>query len=203
MITIGTVPIPFDPERFLNGAFAYIQNITHETDIIKNNYIKLSVSSSINGNLKVPINQKDIENVYFQSSNEVGSWYEIDFINNFFYLETYLLRARAHDFFSEWKIYGSNDGKNYQIVDEIFDFPYPNGDFVNLNFTCKYPSTNRIFRFVPNGLRYGNDNITIIHRIEFFGSFISSRLIHNESIKNWQNIFTFNFLLFTIVVLCL
>ena len=176
-VKVGNVNIPFKQNDVFNGAFKYLQTLSG-TENICQNIVKVSASSTQGGRTELPIIRTDEDtSIFWYSQNEKVGWYEIDFKNNKFYLESYVIRDHAQDFHSTWKILGSNDGLKYDVVDEITNYQKPSGTYVNLNFTCKYPKARRIFRFYKDGSRFVNDYLLIFHRLEFFGRFVESR--HN------------------------
>ena len=195
MLIIGNVPIIYNENSPLNGSFAYIQKISGTEEIVKENYIKVSVSSSSNQNIELPITNQTFDTlITWYSRNEENSWYEIDFLNNFFYLESYLIRNHGQDFFREWKILGSNDGINYQEVDHKTDFQKPSETHINILFNCSKPATFRIFRYIPIGTRYLGDYYLFFHRLQFYGSFMdakSMKLIKYTKHHFFQNIKSF------------
>ena len=185
MIVIGNVIIEYDYKNEFNGAFRYIQNLVGDNDIVSKNYVKVSVSSSNNQNPSTPVIDNTLGDTYWQSEDIENSWYEIDFVNNSFYLESYVLRMNIVDFYKEWEILGSNDGINYEVIDNQTDFAQPSGIVINKRFICKNPLTKRMFRYQPKGTRFRGDHYVTLHRIDFFGSFMSS---HTHIISCLQNI---------------
>ena len=174
MVLIGEVEIPFDSNKPFNGAFKYIQNVTQQNDIVFYNYIRVSVPSAINQYISDPITNITATTHAWESQPKEGSWYEIDFLENCFHLEKYVLRAHSHDFFEEWNMLGSNDGVHYDTVDHVSGFKEPSGNtFVNQFFECSNPLTKRIFRYVPKGPRFyqHNEYASVIHKLEFYGKF--------------------------------
>ena len=162
-VKVGHVKIPFDPKNVFNGAFKYLQTLSG-TENICQNIIKISVSSTIQGTVDIPVVRKyeDITYYWMSQSEKIG-WYEVDFKNNRFYLESYVIRDHGRDFHTEWKILGSNDGITYDVVDEVTNYQRPPEAYVNYNFTCKYPKARRYFKFYKDGSRFYNNEILVIH----------------------------------------
>ena len=174
-VKVGNVNIPFKQNNMFNGAFKYLQTLSG-TENICQNIVKVSASSTQTGRTELPIIRTDYNtDYYWTTQSEKISWYEVDFINNTFYLESYVIRDHAKDFHSTWKILGSNDGIKYDVVDEVTNFQRPSGTFPSLSFKCKYPKARRIFRFYKDQARFYNDFILVFHRLEFFGRFVESR----------------------------
>ena len=145
-------------------------------------------SSSSEQNLYNPVIKRDFAiNNYWESKDENGSWYEVDFQQNLFYLKNYFIRAATGDFFSKWQVLGSNDGVNYDVVDDVTDFEKPTTD--KLVFKCKYPKVRKIFRIVTNGKRFTGDSQFVIHRLEFYGSFISSPFVRTCKINHKNELY--------------
>ena len=170
MIT-SNIKLRYNQNDPLNGAFSYLQK-TFNKENICDGIVKVSASSSVQ-NLYNPVIKRDFNtDDYWFSRAENGSWYEVDFLQNNFFLTSYLIRAHAVDFFENWKMLGSNDGVNFDVLDEVTNFLKPSTAFHNLSFKCKYPKMRRIFRLVPNGKRYKDDFISVIYRLEFYGRFV-------------------------------
>ena len=184
MLSIGNVKIVYDQENEINGAFRYIQRITHETDIVSKNYVKVTVSSSNNENPSNPIIDNSDQITYWQSKDIDESWYEVDFLNNLFYLESYIFRMNKIDYFKEWKILGSNDGIHYDVLDNHTNYPMPDIEVLNRRFICQTPLTRRIFRYQTKGERYGGQHLTAFHRFDIFGSFVAPKKSNNYLYTN-------------------
>ena len=168
---ISDLEVKYNSNEPLNGAFAHLQ-IANKKENISQGVVTIKTSTNLN-NFELPVIKRDFEETYWHSDCENGSWYEVDFLHNHFYLESYVIRAYSQDYFSNWQVIGSNDGKHYDIVDEKTDFPEPLPvTKYNLHFTCKAPKARRTFRIVTNGKRLGgSDYCFYLHRLEFFGKF--------------------------------
>ena len=80
---------------------------------------KVDVLANSNNDPRYPIITESTTTLAWCSQNIENSWYEVFFNNNSFYLESYSIRTYYHDFFSEWEVYGSNDGYQGFKVDEL------------------------------------------------------------------------------------
>ena len=169
------VDIPFNEHEPLQGAFAYIQNQTNCTDIVPQKYVKVSVSSAEKSNWEIPIINKTDENSYFPTNDINGSWYEVDLLDNYFLLDTYVIRTNQIDYFKEWKILGSLDGANYFQIDHQQNITPPSEGVHTSNYTLQEPRIIRVFRYAPIGTRYEGNHQLIIHRLELFGKFVKYR----------------------------
>lgn len=191
------VVLNYDSSFPLNGAFTYLQNYTGKTDI-NNGFVKTNSSSTNTGTDKnFPIVKRDIGEYNagaWCSNDENRSWYEIEFINYYFYLEGYLIRASPVDFFSDWQVLGSNNGRDYDVIDDVSGNTQPAS--YNNFFECKYPKTRKKFKIITNGKRFKGDNHFCIWRIEFFGRFSSrSKLYDCSRVKICKNHHSLVFLL--------
>ena len=149
----SNVKLRYNPNDPLNGAFTHLQNVFGRSDI-NNGIVKINASSTVQ-NLYNPVVIRDFTNgLYWCSNDENGSWYEVDFLQNYFYLKSYVIRTYSHDFFEKWQVLGSNDGVHFDVVDDVTDFEKPTADMHNIHFVCKYPKIRRIFRIVANGKRF-------------------------------------------------
>ena len=110
---ITGVRLTYESSSTLNGAFTYLQTYHKRTDI-NNGIVKIS-ASSVNGDINTPVVKRDLGSDYWYSNSVNGSWYEVDFLKNNFYLEGYFIRAGPGDFFSKWQVLGSNDRYSYDF----------------------------------------------------------------------------------------
>ena len=197
--TISNVKLTYNADSPLNGAFTYLKS-AYNKDNISNEIVKISAKTS-DFNLEYPVVKRDIGKDYWRSSNENGSWYEVDFLLNHFYLESYVIRAYYIDFFESWQVLGSNDGKKYDVVDDVKGFEKPDENIHNLNFKCKYPKVRRTFRIVASGKRFkGCDYYFHIYRLEFFGRFVG--FDQNKRRTCNQRRYNGNTFVYCLLVLC-
>jgi hypothetical protein len=169
----SSVKLGYDPNDPLNGAFTYLQKVFGRSDI-NNGIVKINASSTVQ-NLYNPVVIRDFtDNLCWYSSSVNGSWYEVDFLQNDFYLKSYIIRDYYWDFFEKWQVLGSNDGVHFDVVDDVTNFAQPSTGLHNIHFVCKYPKMRRIFRVVANGKRFYGDYAFVIHRLEFYGMITSS-----------------------------
>ena len=170
MTLSSNIELQYHSNAPLNGALKYLQNFTKRTDI-NNGVVKISARSSVK-NLKLPVVKRDLGDDYFESENENGSWYEVDFLKNNFYLKSYFIRACPWCYFPSWQILGSNDGIKYDVIDEVSGYTQP-ASYDN-HFECKYPKRRRLFRMITNGKNLNGKSYTFfLRRIEFYGKFVS------------------------------
>ena len=162
---ITGVRLAYESSSTLNGAFTYLQTYHKRTDI-NNGIVKIN-ASSVNGDINTPVVKRDLGSCYWYSNNENGSWYEVDFLKNKFYLEGYFIRAHPQDYFANWQVLGSYDGENYDVVDEVSNYTRPSS-FDNY-FKCKYPKQRRIFKILTNGTRFYGNYTFYLYRLEFYG----------------------------------
>ena len=110
---IPSLELKYDSSKPLDGAFTYLQTYHKRTDI-NNGIVKIS-ASSVNGDINTPVVKRDLGSDHWYSNDVNGSWYEVDFPKNNFYLEGYFIRAHPGDFFSKWQVLGSNDRYSYDF----------------------------------------------------------------------------------------
>ena len=201
MIT-SNVKIRYNQNEPLNGAFAYLINKFKDQNISEG-IVKINVSSTNNKHL-VPVIRRDFitDLEYWRSDPINGSWYEVDFLQNNFYLKSYVIRDGERDFFEKWQVLGSNDGIHFDLIDDVKDYPAVSTfNYVNISFKCKYPKTRRIFRIVANGKRAANDYHFVLHRIEFFGEFVMFRpdFMKTCKCKNYNSHLLFYFIVYLLM----
>ena len=197
--------VPYSSENPLNGAFSYIQSF-YQTQEISPIFVQARNSSKHEGTLdpKDTFTADVSTTSYWCSNNVENSWFEIYFNNNFFYLESYTIRAYYKDFFSEYKVLGSNDGYKYDLIDEKSDLTEPpsSPNFPSIHYECKYPKARKMFKFIPKGKKFGENYRFCIYNIDLFGRFKSKSNNQNCSCKN--RIFVPSFILAIInTFLCL
>ena len=174
-MSVSNVIINYDENAPLNGAFTYLQTKFNKTNI-NDGIVRISASTTVQS-LEHPVVRRDIGiGDYWYSDDVNGSWYEVDFIQNNFYLESYVLRAADRDFFSRWQVLGSDDNVHYDVVDDVIDFQKPSVEYSCIRFVCKYPKTRRSFRIVTYGKKFGSNSFKFyLYRLEFYGRFVSKR----------------------------
>ena len=163
----------------LDGAFTYMQKAFNKVNI-NEGFVKINASSSTQSSESPVIKRNMGTDNFWGSDDENGSWYEVNFLKNSFYLTSYEIRDHPQDFYSAFQVLGSNDGQNFDVVDDVKDFERPNGDTnVNVLFRCKYPKRRKIFRIVTKGVRFYGDHRFYIHRLEFYGIFNSNPFMNS------------------------
>ena len=190
MITSNVI-LRYNSNDPLNGAFTYLQKKFNKENVHEN-IVKINASST-EQNLYNPVIRRDfINGTYWRSKDENCSWYEVDFLQNKFYLKSYVIRNYYLDYFEKWEVLGSNDGKQFDLVDDVKDFQKTAKALHNLFFKCKYPKIRRVFRIVANGKRFSGDYKFVIHRLEFYGMFVPNQFTHGKynelSNKSWLSL---------------
>ena len=94
----SNVKLRYNPNYPLNGAFTYLQKKFNKENITED-IVKINTSGT-EQNLYNPVIMRDFDTYsYWRSESKNGSWYEVDFLQNIFYLKSYLLRTHSQDFF--------------------------------------------------------------------------------------------------------
>ena len=168
-MTVPSVRLRYRNSSPFNGAFTYLQKYFNK-DEISEDIVKITSKSS-GDNLVFPVEKRDLGFDYFGSCCESDNWYEVDFLQNNFFLESYEIRDYYWDFFPSWEVLGTNDGVHYDVVDNVTGFEQPSVGHHNLHFKCKYPKTRRSFRIIVHGNRFQGDTFFYIYRLEFYGRF--------------------------------
>ena len=189
--------IDFKDNKYFHGAITYLQNI-YGSDLVSEGVIKINVNYPGNSNQKIPVTQRDDAKSYYMSLNKEFNYYEVDLLNNSFYLESYSLRCHGQDYFREWEIHGSNDGIHYRTIDSVKIFQQPSQVTHSQHFTCKYPKIVRYIKFQTKGTRFYGDFIMYLYRIEFFGYFVPVNTI-KCTIVNTKQCINMNTYLFIII----
>jgi hypothetical protein len=122
-------------------------------------------------------------NDYFYTHNSANSWIQFDFKDRSVSLTHYALKSDGHTYGSyhllEWTISGSNDGKDWTILDEQ-NTQDLNGNYVTKMFCCGDSSSvsqfYRYIRLTQTGKNSSGHDHLMLANIEFFGSMVNSAM---------------------------
>ena len=199
-MTLPDAELTYDPKHPFDGAFTCLQNVFQKTNI-NEGIVNIRVSSNEN-NMEYPVVKRDEGFDWWVSDDVNGSWYEVNFIHSYFHLKSYVIRDWSLDFFANWKVLGSNDGVNYDVVDSVNGFQVSDvNSHPNFHFVCKYPKTRKYFRIQTSGKRLKETDYTFaIYRLEFYGIFtLNDHLMITFMRKTFLN----NLLLIFIIIIIL
>ena len=182
-MSLATKFRPFTGNK-TNGILTYMSNATGVVDLDEGKIIKITASSIENeryfSNLFTGLG-------YFATNREPNSWIMFDFKQSKISISSYTIRCYTRDLLKEWAIYGSDDNKRWNSIDHKFNSIDINtfGDkLTEFYFETEHPITRRYIKLQALQQRLANDDILIIHKIEFFGTFYNSK----DIIKNSCNI---------------
>ena len=173
MVFIPSKEINYETNNW-SGILQYIRTQSGFDDPHSNNILRVSNSSYHNGNIINPITVDIDRNIYWCSKSEENSWYQISFLDNRVFIESYTYRAHYLDFFSEWEVLGSNNGFSWEVIHHKTQFLRPTNGYHTLRFTVDQILTKKVVRIVPKGTRFAGNYHFCSYGFEFFGHFISS-----------------------------
>lgn len=165
-----------------NGIISYIKRRTKDVVNGKNDHLRLSAGSEIPryplSNLLLN-NGNDIKKPYYSdvTSSEEDAYIEFDFVNRKINLTSYSIRKISkkanHCYPKTWKIIGSSDHQNWELIDMQENNSQLNGSKLCGHFKCEI--NNKYYRYIryiqignwSNQRQYNYIGLTAI---EFFGS---------------------------------
>ena len=154
MVFIPSTPIEYNSSHPWQGILKYIRTHSGFNDPHSEGVVKVSSSSTSTGSITTPITVDSDAYDHWGSSNTENQWYQVDFQQNRVAITSYTYRAWDGDFFSEWNIFGSDDGFHWEILHHQTQFQRPSGGHHTLHFTVNYTRVKRIVRFSPKYNRF-------------------------------------------------
>lgn len=143
----------------------------------KINFTSSSVYQNQDENLSKNVASFNDENVRF-ASDEPNSWMTLDFKNHSVIPTNYTIKTSnsyvGKNHLKNWVIEGSNDNKNFEILDEEKDCPHLNTKNIVHTFTINN-SQSKQFRFIRirlTGQNMNNNNHLTIGSFELYGRLI-------------------------------
>ncbi|OHS96095.1 hypothetical protein TRFO_37763 [Tritrichomonas foetus] len=163
----GSIPFVGDP---FNGIVNYLKGQLNGENPNTTGQIKISYTSGNSYTEKL----FDYEwKCYWSSTNSPGQWINFEFPKNKIYLTDYTLKtpnSRAGwNHLKNWVIEGSNDGVEWEEIDQRVDNDELNGNNKVATFHCKYPKRAKIIRLRQCGKNHRNADDIQLTNIEFFG----------------------------------
>lgn len=111
----------------------------------------------------------------YVSLNQPNSWIKLDFKDRRINVNAYSLKSNSKEwssFIRSWKLEGSNDDANWEIIDNREECRQMNGALNEETFMCN--ASNKFYKFIKitsTGKSWADNNFyLLIRRIEFFGS---------------------------------
>ena len=163
-------------ETQFDGIFKYIAKIAKYKEIHSKRDIKLSVSSNWSAETKKMVyplgyGNEDYSN-YWTSDGIKDQWYQIDFRRMKVSIDSYDYKAYSYDFFSEWRLLGSNDEYTWKAIDISKTASYPAKDsFESKHIICNQ-NVKEAFSYIRlqvSGNRNRGDLYFAIYGLEFYG----------------------------------
>lgn len=175
----------------LSGIIQYLEK-TFGEDLENNNVLRITGGGFPNSSCPITnlikYDKNSINNFYYNYSSqdpksENDAWIQFDFGKRRINLSSYTIRACCHDTANEckaksWRIVGSNDGQNWDILDHQVDRSELKDKYSEHIFNCeKNDKYYRYIRYIQEETWYTNDNCKYyIHFscIELFGTILES-----------------------------
>lgn len=167
----------------LNGIFQYLQK-NYGDDLEKKKMLKISGGGRKNSaypltNL-IKFNDND-RNQYYYNFNQIiptenDGWIEFDFVNNKINISSYTIRTKTANYCpSSWRIIGSNDQKNWELIDRQTNNSDLMGSYKQHRFDIENNNNYyRYIRYVQDGSWHNNPQCKYyiyLTCFEFFGTF--------------------------------
>lgn len=179
------VKIEFKKDE-LNGVFQYLQK-NYGDDLEKKNLLKISGGGQKNPDYPltnlIKFNENDRNQYYYNFNksipNENDNWIEFDFMNNKINISSYTIRTKTVNHCpSSWKIIGSNNHKNWELIDRQINNPELNGSYKQHRFDIENNNNYyRYIRYVQESSWHNNPQFKYciyLTCFEFFGTFCSA-----------------------------
>lgn len=171
------VTIKKQEDKDFNGIINYLRNISNG-----NIFDKIAINaSSVAESRRSPQNVIIYEdkNKDFSSKNEVNSWLSIDFKNyqvipTEYTIQSFPQSSNGYAHPKSWVIEGSNDNKNWEIVNEQVNSSVLNGESIIHTFPIG-KDRQKAFRYLRmriTGQNWGEIVTLCISAIEFYGTLI-------------------------------
>ena len=182
----------YDGIKQYNGIFQYIVNITNKVDPLESGIFNVTASLAPE-KTKYLFKETTISEYY--TSKGLNNYILIDFKENRVKITGYTFYAATWDFLKEWDVYGSNNNDTWIPLDHqtLASSPTSSGSMVYLVFNALNAVKCRFLKFVNTGTRVNGEDYYVLHRIELFGIFYSSKdqkitckqKLHNSSIISY------------------
>lgn len=163
----------YESGKEFKGVFHHIQE---ETNGKIENEINVTASSYRGSDIPANVLMFDKDN-YFYANNAKNTWICFDFKNHRIIPTNYSIKSfgtagNAHP--KTWIIEGSNDNKNWVLIDSQENCPY----LKESNFYHTFPiqkEKSKEFKYIrmcQTGQTWRNDDVFLIHSFELFGELI-------------------------------
>ncbi|OHT06130.1 F5/8 type C domain containing protein [Tritrichomonas foetus] len=162
----GTIPFVGDPFKGI------IDNIMKETG--ENPHLSGTVKISYFGGNPYCEKLFDYDwKCYWSSTSCPGQWISFEFTKNYIYLTDYTMKTPNNNpgwnHLKNWIIEGSNDGKEWEMLDNRENNDDLNGNSKIATFHCQNPQRVRFVRLRQTGKNHRDSDDIQLTNIEFFG----------------------------------
>lgn len=165
------INFPFNPNDNFNGIFNFLGEHSN-----LNEEIEITASSVERGNLHHLVSSCHHHHE-FHTKNLAGSWICFEFLKRKVIPSNYTLRSNCwgvnYENLKNWVFEGSNDSKNWDILNSQNNCSYLNGQSFVHNFQVKNINNRsfKYFRIRQTGTNCGSSNYLCFNCIELYGKF--------------------------------
>jgi len=164
--------ILYSPLFPFRGVFYYFSPIVDETDL------RINVSSTSSYGNPYEILSQELTKTFWESEDRPHPYFEIDLINKQIELKAYSIRSGNSDTDmlnpKSWIIAGSNNGYDWETLDQRDDISDLNGASFEATFECNVTNqTCRYIRFEMTEPNFKGNWVLRVSRFEVFGELIS------------------------------
>ena len=173
-----------------SGIINYIKKISNKDDIHSARKIEIKVSSNGSATsyeMTIPIGVTSASgSAYWISTSTANQWYQIDFRSYKVLVKSYDYRAASYDFFSGWKLLGSDDEYSWTTLDVKTRTSYPEKSVMEDNHYDCSENINKAFSYIRlqvSGTRKYDGLGFALYLIDFYGTIFSSNSFCTRYIK--------------------
>ena len=181
----------------LNGVINYIY------PIFKDNYNKIVTVQASSTNaagwksdaLIIPTRNSTQMSDNWASDNEPNSWFIVHFHRHLISITHYSMRTQSNhgcEHPKSWKIEGSLDGENWNLIDEKNEYTELSGANILRTFRATNRGRYSYFRVNQTGINSSGSNYFDLGKIEFFGTLVDLQsfplICTNKGIKRVNRI---------------
>lgn len=172
MRTVESKLCAYDASDPLNGIIQYFRTKTGTKDPYQKGLIDIEASGNEANKSNIFVDESDWYTGYWIVSG-LNNWILVDFKLNKVSLSHYMIRAWGHDYFSSWKVLGSNDKQTWRTIHDGKMSTRPESVLMDKIFRTDDMYPVRYVKFTNPVCRFNGDNVFVIHRLELFGVFLS------------------------------
>ena len=171
------VQFPYQNDQKLNGILKHLSDLTNG-NIHSNHTIEISCSYLCCGKYETLVDFNNPDGATHVNKSPSPRWLQIDFKtrkNRKVQINTYLIRTNSSNnkYFRSWNVEISNDGSQWEKIDEQNDVNELNGLNRFKSFNVEMTKPFRFIRFITDKPNFDDNDGFVLGKLEFFGNIIS------------------------------